>query len=120
MRAEPDERITYDLLRNIVRDGTTRTYGELSQAYRNQTGVWFEPHGSWDAVLDRLNKRLEAADLPPLSAVIVNQETQEPGGGFWGCCARTRNPPRRAEDRRLEHIMILREVYDAEWPRTLP
>jgi hypothetical protein len=116
----PDEDITYDILRQIAIDRTTRTYGELSQLYLDRTRIWFEPHGSWDQVLDRINKRLEARNLPPLSAVIVNQETQEPGGGFWGCCARTRNPPRRAEDRRLEHIVILNEVYDVSWPATLP
>src|SRR4051794_16738948 len=112
----PDEQITYQLLRAIARDGTTRTYGDLSQLYRDRTGVWFEPHGSWDPVLDNINTRREAADPPPLSAVVVNQDTQEPGGGFWGCCARTRNPPRRAEERRLEHIVILNEVYAANWP----
>jgi hypothetical protein len=116
----PDDQVTYQILRETARDRTTRTYGELSQLYRDRTGVWFEPHGSWDQMLDNINKRLESVDLPPLSAVIVNQDTQEPGGGFWGCCARTQNPPRLAEDRRLEHIVILHDVYAASWPSRLP
>ena len=111
----------YGILRGIARDRGTRSYTQLSELYRDRTGVWIEPHGGWDWPLDAVNKRLEAAGLPPLSAVVVDQRAGEPGGGFWNTVARTRQvAPRNAAERRLEHAVILNEVYVAAWPPALP
>ena len=118
----PDLNILYVILRQFAQQHLTRTYCQLSEAYRDRTKVWFEPHGSWDWPLDEINKRLDAATprRPPISAVIINQETRHPGGGFWGCCSRTHRVLRNNAERGDEHIMILNEVYDTDWPAHLP
>lgn len=57
-------------------------------------------------VLDGINKRLEAEGLPPLSAMIVNQEAQMSGGGFWGeLCADNESAAtrRRSENGAFAH-----------------
>jgi hypothetical protein len=113
----------YEILRGIARDRSTRSYTQLSELYRDRSAnnVWIEPHGGWDWPLDAVNKRLEAAKLPPLSAVIVDQQKGEPGRGFWNTVAWTRQvAPRNAEERVQEHAAILNEVYAAPWPAALP
>ena len=72
--------------------------------------------------LDEINKRLDAVipRRPPLSVMIVNQDTRQPGGGFWGCCSRTQHTSSNNEERSQEHILILNEDYDTIWPLRLP
>ena len=59
-----DLNILYGILRQFARNRWIRTYLQLSEAYRDRTGVWFDPHGSWDMPLDEINKRLDAATPP--------------------------------------------------------
>jgi hypothetical protein len=102
------------------RPPTPFTYTKLSEAYRRQAGVFFDPHGSWDMPLDTINKRLEDVGFPPLSALVVTQETGMPGPGFWKTCARTQKVRRSSDDLLLEYARILEEVYAAQWPADLP
>ena len=94
-------------------------YGELSQAYFERNGEWHEPHGSWDRPLGRLNQTLHPLGWPALSAVVVNQDTGEPGGGFWGW---QQVPPRPSNDvaRIALYAQILAQVHAADWPATMP
>ncbi|MCW3097903.1 MAG: hypothetical protein JWL77_3521 [Chthonomonadaceae bacterium] len=112
----------YRVLRDTARNrrSTTFTYAFLSAAYEARTQVHFDPHGTWDMPLDAINKRLEQVGLPPLSSVVVMQDTGMPGGGFWDTCARTRNVSRNADERLFEYARILAEVQEIDWPAELP
>jgi len=110
----------YSILRNWALAKKPRTYGDLSRAYQERTGVWFEPHGNWDRPLGELNNRLATIGAPALSALVILQGANEPGGGFWGCSP---NAPRRPanEIERLEKWnSILEEVRAYSWPENLP
>ncbi len=110
----------YAVLVPVARRKQQLTYGELSQHYHQRTGGWYEPHGSWDAILGQLNRTLHAMGWPPLSAVVVNQETKEPEAGFWGDSPNV--PARPANDlaRIAVYGQLLRSVYEIAWPETLP
>ncbi len=99
--------------------GKPGTYTELSQQYQARTGDWFEPHGTWDRPLGELNQRLAAVGAPALSALVVLQETQRPGGGFWGCASNVPSP-RNESEREKEWVRIVREVLHYSWPAALP
>ena len=45
----------FNILKQQVKNGKANvlTYSELSQAYYDCTGVYHEPHGSWDAALGK-------------------------------------------------------------------
>jgi len=110
----------YAILVEVARNRSQITYGELSQRYNEQMGDWHEPHGSWDEPLGDVNIALHAVGLPPLSAVVVLQDTGEPGGRFWGS---SRNVPDRPGDQLARiaiYSQILGHVHDVNWPATLP
>lgn len=110
----------YAVLLQWVAGGGPRTYGELSRDYQSRTGHWFEPHGSWDRPLGALNERLAALRAPALSALVILQGQNEPGGGFWGCAPNV--PPRPGDDlsRLTEWDRIVKSVLAHPWPPSLP
>lgn len=116
----PDIDELYYVLRDWALAGTPQTYGDLSHAYHARTGEWFEPHGCWDGPLGELNNRLAAMRAPAISALVILQDENEPGSGFWGCAT---NVPRRPQDdmaRLDEWNQILDAVRAYQWPPTLP
>jgi hypothetical protein len=121
-RAGVDLPTLYRVLCDVARSRPTTpfTYTRLSDAYARRTHVQFDPHGTWDTPLDTINRRLECAGFPPISALVVTQDSGMPGPGFWGTCARTQNVGRNADERLLEYARILNDVYDANWPVELP
>jgi hypothetical protein len=92
----------------------------LSQRYHEETGDWHEPHGSWDVPLGEVNVALHAANLPPLSAVVVLQETREPGGRFWGSSPNVPNRPADEVARIAVYGQLLGQVHAANWPAEMP
>ena len=117
---EPDLKTLYAILREWAAKKTPRTYGELSDAYQMQTGLWFPAHGTWDGPLGSLNGLLAAAGAPALSALVILKDRNEPGGGFWGCASNV--PPRPVDEfaRLAEWTRILREVNAFSWPIEIP
>lgn len=127
MAPSPNLDDLYVILSDWARRKTFQTYTDLSHAYRARTNDWFEPHGSWDAPLGSLNRRLHSAlNAPAISALVVRKPapssggTQEPGGGFWGCAPNV--PPRPQNDltRVAEWSRILNDVFAYAWPATMP
>ena len=116
----PDLDAIYSALRVSALAAETRTYTQLSQDYQALTGVWFEPHGSWDAALGELNRRLHAAGAPALLALVVLKASNEPGGVFWGSAPNV--PPRPKSDlaRVAEWSRIVKTVHAHAWPAALP
>ncbi len=117
---EIDLRVLYGILAEAAKAGGQLTYQELSEAYRQRTGELHPYHGTWDDPLGELNRMLDAADLPPLSAVVVLKKEREPGGKFWGSCPRIPNRPSNPDKRLLEYSRILRDVHKEHWPDSLP
>ena len=61
---EPDLHEVYAILREWAMAGTPQAYGDWSRNYQKRTSHWFEPHGSWDAPLGKLNERLADVGAP--------------------------------------------------------
>ena len=116
--------LTFDELYAVLRDWAVarkpQTYGQLSRAYQARTGDWFEPYRSWDAPLGRLNNLLAAVGAPALSALVIVEKTNEPGGGFWDCAPNVPKRPQEDSARLSEWNRILKDVFAYQWPPTLP
>lgn len=97
-----------------------RTYTELSGDYCRRTGIWFQPHSSWDGVLCSLDQMLASAGFPALSARVVLKLTQEPGDGFWGSTPSIPQRPRSYVDRVKVLADLWQEIREVDWPPTLP
>lgn len=110
----------YAVLCQWAAEGKPQTYGDLSRAYHARTGNWFEPHGSWDRPLGELNHRLYRMGAPALSALVILQGANEPGGNFWGCAPNVPNRPSNDIDRMEEWTRIVSEVCTYRWPEVLP
>jgi hypothetical protein len=112
--------VLYGILRGVAANEGVISYAQLSGAYLNAEGGWIEPQYGWNEPLGRLNVSLHRAGCPPLSAVVISQERNEPGNGFWGSAPNV--PPRPAnENERLEtwHA-LLAQVYRHNWPEQFP
>lgn len=120
VETDMDLQSLYTLLVEVARNRRQITYGELSQRYHEQMGDWYEPHGSWDEPLGDVNIALHAAGLPPLSAVVVLQDTREPGGRFWGSSPNVPDRPSDQMARIAAYGELLGQVHDVNWPVTLP
>ena len=110
----------YKVLVTVARGQQQITYGELSRRYHQVTGDWHEPHGSWDEPLGVINRTLHAAALPPLSAVVILQDEQEPGGRFWGSSPGVPGRPPNEVARVATYSRILGSVLGASWPGAMP
>lgn len=104
----------------VAKPGQIHPYSELSKQYRDRTGDWFEPHGSWDRPLGELNRRLHAAGAPALSALVVLKESQEPGAAFWGCSPNVPPRPKGDVERIAAWSKIVTDVYSHAWPPSMP
>lgn len=111
--------ILYEILRTWALAGEPRTYGQLSAQYFARAGHWVQPHLGWDDSLGTLNNMLAGAHAPAITALVILQDANEPGRGFWGCAPTV--PPRPATDnqRLAEWVRILNDVRAYPWPPTL-
>lgn len=112
--------ILYSILAEVASRKAQITYRELSRRYYEQTQERYEPHGSWDQPLGELNRRLDGHGLPPLSAVVVLQETMEPGGRFWASSPNIPPQPENDLSRIERYAQLLGQVHAADWPAELP
>jgi len=119
---KPDVAHVYAVLRHWATAGRAKpqSYTQLSHDYHALTGEWFEPHGSWDTPLGELNKILASVGAPALSALVVLQETKEPGDGFWGCAPNVPYRPKKDIDRLTEWSRIVTAIGNYNWPASLP
>ncbi len=117
---KPDLDEVYAILREWAAANRPQTYKDLSLAYQARTGDWFPYHGTWDAPLGEINQRLAAIDAPALSALVILQGKNEPGGGFWGCAPNVPYRPKNEAERTAAWSLILNEVTTYSWPPMLP
>ena len=107
----------FNILKQQVKNGKANvlTYSELSQAYYDCTGVYHEPHGSWDAALGKINNWLYTKKAPPISAIVILKGKNEPGGGFWGCSPNVPNRPKTEEEKVTVWMRILEDIGKYDW-----
>lgn len=119
---KPDVGHVYAVLRKWVVTGNARPqpYSQLSHDYHALTGEWFEPHGSWDAPLGELNNLLASVGAPAISALVILNDTKEPGGGFWGCAPNVPPRPKKEIDRLTVWSRIVGDIGKFNWPASLP
>lgn len=58
-------------------------YGELSKIIEQKYGVYLNPHTIIPNIIGFISELCYDLELPLLSAVVVNKETQKPGSGFY-------------------------------------
>jgi hypothetical protein len=116
----PDLDDLYVVLRQWALGVGPQTYTDLSHAYHTRTGVWFEPHRSWDQPLGILNNRLAALGAPALSALVILKGENEPGAKFWGCAPNVPSRPKNDLARLTEWNRIVTAVRTYPWPEVLP
>jgi len=107
----------YGVLRAWAVARRVGSYTELSREYEIRTGDRFEPHGNWDGPLGELNRRLHAAGVPALSALVVLNEKQEPGDRFWGCALNVPARPKNEGVRLAEWARIVQTFMTTTGPR---
>jgi len=117
---KPDLDHVYAVLRQCALAQRPQPYSQLSHDYHARTGVWFEPHGSWDTPLGELNNHLAAVGAPVLSALVILQGKNEPGSGFWGCAPNVPHWIRDDLQRLTEWNRIVQKVCSYNWPAALP
>lgn len=112
-----DVSTVFNILKGRVKNGKANvlTYSELSQAYYNCTGIYHEPHGSWDAILGTINNQLYTKEAPPISAIVILKGKNEPGGGFWGCSPNVPNRPKTEEEKITVWMEILEDIGNYDW-----
>lgn len=93
------------------------TYSELSYAYREKTGEWHDPHGSWDGPLGDINNALYSIKAPALTALVVLKSSGMPSKGFWGCAPHV---PAKPIDELKEWMDILNQIESYNFPEVLP
>jgi len=108
----------YLLLVNIASKHDRISYGDVSKKLADhpdhRTGL--------SAPLDELNIVCKKANLPPISALVVqkgkNGQLGLPGIGFWRCSAVAPTP--EGELKRLEkYTKYIEEIYNTKWPTSL-
>ena len=112
--------VLYGILRGVAQSNGVIAYTGLSNAYLNAEGGSIDPQYGWNEPLGELNVSLHGAGCPPLSAVVISQERNEPGNGFWGSAPNV--PPRPTNEiERLETWHgLLDQVYGHRWPEQFP
>lgn len=115
-----DLEVMFSILADKSRKKGIMTYTELSDEYYKRTNDAHDPHGTWDEPLGELNRILHALNWPPISAVVVLKETNEPGGKFWGSSPSIPPCPKNDIDRVTTYAKILSRVHAANWPSKIP
>lgn len=115
-----DLEVLYSILARVAYDRGQITYGHLSQAYFDRTQEWHEPHGTWDEPLGELNRLVHQVGWPAISTVVVMQDTNEPGGRYWGSSPNVPARPANEIARIGLYGQLLGAVHAAPWPNAIP
>lgn len=110
----------YAVLARVANNKGQLTYGDLSRRYFERTQEAHEPHGTWDEPLGELNRIVDEVGWPAISAVVVLEDTKEPGGKFWGSSPNVPTRPRDEVERIALYGHLLGQVHAAPWPESIP
>lgn len=68
----------------VVASGQVRIeYNELSERVKKEYGIIINPHTELPILIGDISKICHSIDLPMISCIVVNKETQLPGIGFY-------------------------------------
>ena len=109
-------RLVYQRLVEIARkNGPPIGYGEIFDIMGLERGN----HAANQAgrLLDDINQHAHLLGKPMLSALVVNQQTHMPGGGFYGLAVRFGKLPANSTDQQKAEFWKkeLARVYTADW-----
>jgi hypothetical protein len=96
------------------------SYTDLSKDYQQRTGVWIDPRTGWDEPLGQLNRHLHTRGAPPLSALVINHQLNEPGARFWGSAPNVPPKPPVLQQRQGIWALLVKQVLAYPWPPTRP
>ncbi|MCS0347623.1 hypothetical protein [Vibrio diabolicus] len=120
MSTQIDIGIVYEILVSWAANNKPQSYTDLSHEYHSKTGIWFNAHGSWDQPLGTLNNMLASANAPAITALVVRQDSNEPGNSFWGCASNVPTKPKGDLARISEWTRIVGDVCTYPWPNSIP
>lgn len=110
----------YQLLVRIATQSDPRiSYSEVSRDLPDHP----DPKSGLTTPLCELNCECKKADLPPISAVVVQRDENGqlgiPGVGFWNCPA-VAPKPKGGMDQIKTWIGFLKQIQQTNWPERIP
>ena len=95
-------------------------YSRLAQEYLDKKQQHIDVHTELNKILGIINNRLSNIEAPPLSALVVNKESQMPGKGFWGCAPNAPKKPSSKDEQEKMWKNLVQDVRNYNWPEILP
>jgi hypothetical protein len=117
----PEHRVVYKILVSWAKakPGKVGFYAMLSDEYERITGVRLSAHLTWDDPLGAINNIVARWGAPAISVLVITRNSNEPGGGFWGCAENVPACPKTT----MKRVEVLNEIRNAvfayDWPATL-
>lgn len=75
--------LAIEMLQFAIKGIVRIEYGELSKIIEQKYGAYLNPHTIIPNIIGSISELCYDLELPLLSAVVVNKETQKPGSGFY-------------------------------------
>ena len=75
--------IATEMLKIVVSGQVRIEYNELSEHVKKEYGIIINPHTELPVLIGDISKICHSIDLPMISCIVVNKETQLPGIGFY-------------------------------------
>lgn len=75
--------IATEMLKIVISGQVRIEYNELSERIKKEYGIIVNPHTELPILIGDISKICYSIDLPMISCIVVNKETQLPGIGFY-------------------------------------
>lgn len=75
--------IAAEMLKVVVSGQVRIEYNELSERVKKEYGIIVNPHTELPVLIGDISKICHSLNLPMISCIVVNKETQLPGVGFY-------------------------------------
>lgn len=75
--------LAIEMLQFAIKGIVRIEYGEVSKIIEQKYGAYLNPHTIIPNIIGSISELCYDLELPLLSAVVVNKETQKPGSGFY-------------------------------------
>lgn len=107
-------------LEELARSKRTTTYGELAERFGlpGMDGAWLSHPLS--LMFDYLDKEDSSASRPFRTALVIRQDANMPGDGFFESLAKHRPgriPAKSIKEREKARVQELKAVFSYRWPK---